>query len=129
MPLPEVDPEPEPPEEKEEVKKEPPTIEKDDGGADAGMIVGIVLGLIVLIAIVVVGLLIWRKRRSKDTGQVSVKLANSKEMKSSFSKQTHIVKQDLGEEDEEVVASDNRAGVGQSGRELLTEEGCGQEKD
>ena len=81
MPLPEPEPEPEPVEEELEVIEEPIKVEDDDGGTDAGMIVGIVLGLIVLIAFAVVGFLIWRKRRNRDTGQVgSVKLNHAKEM-------------------------------------------------
>ena len=104
---PEPDPVPEPEIEEPEPDPEPPKTVEVEESADAGMIVGIVLGLLLLIGIGVVGFLIWRKRRNRDTGQIgSVKLSGSKEMKSSFAKQTHIVKQDLGEEDEEGIASD-----------------------
>ena len=100
------------------------------------MIVGIVLGLLLLIGIGVVGFLILRKRRkNKGTTEVSAnKLSESKVMETSYSKQTHhIVKQDLGgeDEDEEGVASDQQkgAGVQESVRNMLTEDGNGQEKD
>lgn len=105
VPLPEPEPEPEIIEEKEELVTPPPKIDQSDGGTDAGTIVGIVLALVVLSAIALVGFLVWRKRRNnRNTGQIEgVKLANSREMKSSINKQTRIVKQDLGggEEDEE----------------------------
>ena len=66
---------------------EPPKeVEVDDGGVDAGMIVGIVLGLLLIGGLFVIGYLVWKKRKNKDTGQVSIKLSQSKEMKSSFSK-------------------------------------------
>ena len=132
--LPEPEPEPEVIEEEVVVDTPPPKVDQSDSGTDAGTIVGIVLALVVLSAIGLVGFLIWRKRRNnRNMGQIEgVKLGNSKEMKSSINKQTRIVKQDLGgdEDVEEQPASDNRANVGQSGREqLITEDGCGHDKD
>ena len=86
---PEPIPEPEPEVEEPEPEPEPPKeVEVDDGGVDAGMIVGIVLGLLLIGGLFVIGYLVWKKRKNKDTGQVSesMKLGQSKEMKSSFSK-------------------------------------------
>ena len=47
----------------------------DEGGVDAGMVVGIVLGLLLIGGLFVIGYLVWKKRKNKDTGQVSIKLS------------------------------------------------------
>ena len=68
------------------------------------MIIGAAAGGIVLIALCVVGFLIWRRRRNnKDTSQVQVTARSSKvPVKPSKSKKAPtVIKQDLGGDDVE----------------------------